>query len=312
MSNLPLHIFIFAADNYQDLVSHCAKSIEKFVNHPLITKNIVSNTAINLPGWRTILDHDFWDLLDPDGINKNIYRINHVKQQIFKMSLDRYVQGMLLVVDAEVLFLRKTTMGFLDKQYLYGNKNRPSSPPHYKFTEELCNIKQQTNFGFITDQMMYSTDTLIEIQKKIEEIHGVSWITVCQRFIDQSSNKINGSLYSFSEFELIANFLLFHYQDRIEIKDINQHSILMPNRQTFEFDELIQMLSARYQQDFISVNIDNKSYSNNNNAWLTFYYSIKDSSWPDCWSESDFKNLPDHVQKECIETFHYTPFNNLS
>ena len=34
--------------------------------------------------------------------------------------------------------------------------------------------------------------------------------------------------------------------------------------------------------------------------WKKIYNKIKDSSWPDCPNFRDFRSLPDHVQKECI------------
>jgi hypothetical protein len=43
--------------------------------------------------------------------------------------------------------------------------------------------------------------------------------------------------------------------------------------------------------------------------WTTFYYNIKDDSWPDCYNEDKFRELPEHIQKECIEVFGYRPRN---
>jgi hypothetical protein len=42
-------------------------------------------------------------------------------------------------------------------------------------------------------------------------------------------------------------------------------------------------------------------------AWAEFYNSIRDPSWPDCNSETDFKTLPQHIQQECCEVFGYEP-----
>jgi hypothetical protein len=41
--------------------------------------------------------------------------------------------------------------------------------------------------------------------------------------------------------------------------------------------------------------------------WINFYYSARDASWPDCFIESDFKNLPPAIQDECINVFGYRP-----
>lgn len=305
MSYPPLHVFIFASENYHSLLPYCAKSVTEFLDHEILTKNIVSNKKISLEGWQCILDHDFWHKIDTTGAYRNIYQISHVRQQIFKMSLDTYVQGMVLIIDAEVLFLRKTMFSTLcGKHKLYATPIAPTEP-HYAFTERLCKIGPQTDLGFITDVMMCSTDTLVEIKTEIEKIHGVPWIHACQMLIDQNTNTLDNS-YAFSEFELIANFLLRYHGDDIDIQPHQHYVIKMMDRQNLDFEELIKMLSSQYPQDYISVNPGHASYDNNNDmAWLTFYYSIKDPSWPDCWNASDFGNLPLHIQQECITTFKY-------
>lgn len=46
---------------------------------------------------------------------------------------------------------------------------------------------------------------------------------------------------------------------------------------------------------------------NINSAWYHFYYRVKDPSWPDCYQERFFDQLPVHVKQECIEVFGYRP-----
>lgn len=45
----------------------------------------------------------------------------------------------------------------------------------------------------------------------------------------------------------------------------------------------------------------------NKSKWLIFYNSIRGQDWPDCENEENFGLLPEQVQKECIEVFHYQP-----
>lgn len=42
-------------------------------------------------------------------------------------------------------------------------------------------------------------------------------------------------------------------------------------------------------------------------AWAEFYNSIKDPTWPNCDSETEFSQLPLHIQQECCEVFGYEP-----
>jgi hypothetical protein len=44
-----------------------------------------------------------------------------------------------------------------------------------------------------------------------------------------------------------------------------------------------------------------------NIKWKKFYAGVRDISWPDCDTENDFINLPEWIQKECIEVFGYKP-----
>jgi hypothetical protein len=42
-------------------------------------------------------------------------------------------------------------------------------------------------------------------------------------------------------------------------------------------------------------------------TWQEFYNQIRDSSWPDCATESEFSLLPEHVQQECQTAYGYVP-----
>jgi hypothetical protein len=45
--------------------------------------------------------------------------------------------------------------------------------------------------------------------------------------------------------------------------------------------------------------------------WVSFYYKIKDSRWPDCFVEESFRFLPAEIQQECIDNFGYKVDLNL-
>lgn len=42
-------------------------------------------------------------------------------------------------------------------------------------------------------------------------------------------------------------------------------------------------------------------------TWAEFYNQIKDPAWPSCDNESDFVDLPEHIQQECQTVFGYVP-----
>lgn len=41
------------------------------------------------------------------------------------------------------------------------------------------------------------------------------------------------------------------------------------------------------------------------NIWMLFYQRVRDPSWPDCWFEDCFDDLPQAIQQECRESFGY-------
>ena len=56
--------------------------------------------------------------------------------------------------------------------------------------------------------------------------------------------------------------------------------------------------------------------NDNKSPFKIFYNNIKGNDWPECETEEEFCNLPDHIKKECIDNFGYIPllkeYNGLS
>ena len=42
-------------------------------------------------------------------------------------------------------------------------------------------------------------------------------------------------------------------------------------------------------------------------TWQEFYDQIRDPTWPNCHTESDFESLPQSIRRECIDVFGYQP-----
>ena len=42
-------------------------------------------------------------------------------------------------------------------------------------------------------------------------------------------------------------------------------------------------------------------------TWQEFYDQIRDPTWPNCHTESDFESLPQSIKRECIDVFGYQP-----
>ena len=71
--------------------------------------------------------------------------------------------------------------------------------------------------------------------------------------------------------------------------------------------ENIQKVIDRYRLDSTATVLAPLYDYMSNSKWKHFYAGVRDISWPDCHTENDFVNLPDWIQKECIEAFGYKP-----
>jgi hypothetical protein len=297
-----IHIFVFCCAEYKDLVDYCIQSIQKYVTDSILSINLVSNLKIQVDGVNLILDQDFWKLLDPDWKHRKLYNANWTKQQIFKLAVDNYVTGNVLIVDAEILFLKPTRWIENEKTNYYTSFS-PRYDPYFALNKKLVGIDRLSQHSFIADTMVFSTKILQSIRTDIETLHQRPWLDVFDTLIiDTPGNAL-------SEFELYGNYVLANYSNLIgKLDGPIQHGIFMNNRQEYPFDVLIEMIKQRSDNNFLSVNINTHSYTKNNTtSWLSFYEQVRDPSWPDCDNEEEFDKLPEHIKEECIGIFGYAP-----
>jgi hypothetical protein len=263
----------------------------------------MSNLKININGANLILDMDFWKAIDPDWKHGALYNVNWIKQQLFKLNVDRYVNGNVLIVDAEVLFL-KPTRWIENNKINYYTSFSPKHQPYFNLSKAAALVDQLSPYSFITDTMVFSTEILQSLRRDIEIIHQQSYLKVFETLI------IGTNEYNLSEFELYGNYVLKKYSDIVNnMFDPIYHVIdIVNDRQSYSFDDLLDLVRQKTKNNFISVNISTRSYSLNSvTSWLGFYDQIKDPTWPDCEKEENFVNLPDHIKKECMEVFGYEP-----
>lgn len=280
-----IHVFVFCCAEYEHLLDDCLHLIKKNVVDDILSINIVSNKTITRNGCTSIKDPDFWQLIDPDFVYRNLYNHNWVKQQILKLSVDRYVTGNVLIVDAEVLFTVPTqwihntgvdmytydfTMGWLD------SNNR--------FMKELLDLDRQIPDTFITESMIFVTDVLQEIKTTIEVKHGKPWLVVLDELLLIGNER--NSNYTISEYELYGNYFYKHYKNLINS---------------------IKKKTLNPADNFVTRVFEETSNFGTKTSWLTFYQQVRGNDWPDCDNESEFNKLPEHIQKECIEQFGYRP-----
>lgn len=283
--NTGLHVFVFCCADYKDIVKDCVASIDSYVTDVILSKNIISPIKIDIDGYNLINDRDFWRLLDPEFKYRNLYNHSWIKQQIFKLNLDKLVTGNALVVDAEVRFQKPIQWCVNDQQHLVFYNHPLEAISAKEFLKQIVNLDSDASKNFITEATIFSTKILKEIQSKIEEMHELPQLSAYQKVVFDNPDALNPLPKLFmSEYVLYHNYLLTYYSEKI--------FKLIKCRPEFFYSKKFSITS---------------NSSDSQTKWLTFYEQIKDSGWPCCEREEDFCLLPAHIQHECINTFGYQP-----
>lgn len=284
--NNGIHVFVFCCADYVDIIDDCIKSIDQYVTDPILSRNIISNTTINVDGYNLIQDRDFWKLLDPDFKYRNLYNHNWVKQQIFKLNLNKIVSGNALVIDAEVRFHKPIQWIENEQQAVfYTDKWNKTQYNSAEFVKQSVGIGTDPDKTFIVEATIFNSEVLTEIQNIIEKLHLCPQLEAYQKIAFNTPSVLAPTLkVFFSEYELYINYLLKFHSNKV--KQLMEH-----------------------KSEFFS-SIEHETTSNSlgsKTKWLTFYEQIRGDSWPNCEYEKDFVQLPAHIQKEIIEVFGYTP-----
>lgn len=302
--NDKLHVVIFCIAEYKELVQYCVESIFKFVKDDIASINVVSNLKFDINDVNFIPDRVFWEKLDPQWEFRDLYNENWIKQQIFKLNVDKFFEGNVLIVDAEVIFLKN--MSWLENGKIkYYTSFSPYYEPYFKLNKEILNLEKKIKYSFITDAMVFSTEVLEHLHRDIMSYYGMPLLAALDKLI------IRNTGFNLSEFELYGHYIMDKFPDVIEI-DNNpvDHLVVLNNRQAYTLDELTNIINKLYPYNrYISVNI---KVGRSHTAWLSFYEQVKDPSWPDCDTEEEFIKLPEHIQNECITQFGYRPKSKTS
>lgn len=279
------------------MLDNCIQSLNDFVGDTIDSIHIVSNRRIDVGNHTLVLDHEFWAHFDPAFDYKNLYKINHIKQQLFKLAVDYIVSGKVLVLDVEVLFIRPMTWISQEQERLH-TSYVPQLQVHFDFMNELAGIDYKHRYSFITDAMVFDTRVLKSLRDDIERRHNKNWIAVINQLIDKHGPVL-------SEYETYGSYMLTRFPTQIYLCAPFKHKIPIPDRS--DYQDLVSKAQQLSDSNYITV-FD--TVGNNETHWLTFYQLIKDPSWPDCDDESNFDLLPDSIKQECIEIFNYVPKRN--
>lgn len=281
-----IHIFLFSCAEYVPYLDECLDSIRTHVTDPILSINIVSNVKIKKDGCTIIEDRDFWNLIDPKFQYKNLYNHSWYKQQFFKLHVDKYVDGNVLIIDGDVLFTGPTKFIHQDTVDIYVTSTWPEATfPYNNFNKFLLDLNFEYNEdeSFVSEVMIFSTEILKNLRDEIEHKHKKSWFDIMSSSLLIAAD-VNSALnpnYRLSEYELYGNYFYKNHKNSI-------NNILRKSPKNF----------ISRPPEFTTKVLS---------KWITFYEQVRDPSWPDCEYEKDFVNLPDHIKKECIEVFGYNP-----
>ena len=298
MADPGIHIIIFCKSEYRNAVSRCVQSVETFVKDIILSRTIVSNRRLEVDGYELVLDHNFWQLFDPDFVHSRLYNINWIKQQLFKLQVDQLVSGNVLILDAEVLFINDTNWMCGNQSTLYTTYS-PHCQAYFDFIKDLVDQTQVNSSSCISDAMIFNTDVLIELRQRIQQLHQQ------QPYLETIDKLVSKHGSSLSEFELYGNYVTEHHPELVgSIVGPNKHRFVIDNWADIEFDTLVETARALAltNNKYITLGVP---VNNAETHWLSFYQLIKDASWPECDNEADFDLLPDEIKKECRDKFGY-------
>jgi hypothetical protein len=95
------------------------------------------------------------------------------------------------------------------------------------------------------------------------------------------------------------NDLIFHEILGVKLWDEEVQKIFNTQVPIFPNKFITEYYIAEVDLTLVSQIIQEK----NNIQCKEWYKSIKDYTWPECYSFEDIKNLPDHILKECVDVF---------
>jgi hypothetical protein len=277
-----LHVVVFCAVDYQHLLADHLLSVDKFVQDKIISKTVISNAPIDTD-CNLVLDKEFWSMIDPGFVYQNVYKHNWLRQQILKLNLDRVLSGNILLSDVEVVYQKPITW-CQGQQYAQFKKNEPPKFTAAEFVETI--LDHRPTVSFLTESMIFSTDILQALRKFVEKKFSTDQVDAYRKIVyDDPDSPTPTHKIFMSEFELYNNYMNKFYPDRV----------------WKQLDYNLRFFVSQYHPEIYTKNKHSQT------QWINFYEQVKDTSWPDCYSEDEFHNLPSHIQQECIVAHGYCP-----
>lgn len=216
----PIDVIIPVHEKDIHMLEPCIHSIKKYLKHPIDNIFIISSSNKNI---KKISDNNRCVFVDENSIIPNFSksdicyfvdnndRSGWLYQQIIKLSADIISdKNHILVMDSDTIFNRPV-------KYIHKGKNIINiSDEHYetyyRVYRQLLNEDVVSKESFVSHTMLFERQVLIELKKKLEQLHHDKWFNVILNNVDYKD--ISG----FSEYETYGNYILNHYPEKIKIE----------------------------------------------------------------------------------------------
>lgn len=248
-----INLVIFTNRFYKDtLLPHCIHSIDRFVQDKISSYTIISEEPYSADSRFTVIrDREFWDLIDPGFKYSKFFDCKHFMQQIMKLSINQILKDNVLIVDADLLFLRPVRFVQDDTFNLYLAKEFDRR--YFASNQYLLGIEKQTQKmqSFISDFSIFNTDILTSMQQSIEQKHNRNWIEIIYNYVEFPSGLTGATI---SEYEMYGNYFLSQNQDTHKYNLIDPIDYAM-----WYFFLVSEFENANWQTDNLINKIKNKT-----------------------------------------------------
>lgn len=288
-----IHLVIFCKSSYKNILPYSSYAAEILIENKIISKTIVTEKYFQYKDYNVLTDSQIWNTIDKNNDYKNLYnfdlpRPGWIKQQILKLSLDYFFDGNILVLDADLIFLKPIKFIENDKYNFYLGYEYDER--YFLMNNILLDLDKQTNKyqSFITDFGIFNSNILKEIRDGIKNKHQRNWLEVIDGYITpvglyENFYKNYKNLYSnfnhknyifttpvLSEYELYGNYFFKKYPNKINniINTVDTKIVIIrvPNYKKYTPQTLIENLNKCTKNYYSCVMFDINVDKNNSNT----------------------------------------------
>jgi hypothetical protein len=227
------------------------------VKDRIISRTIITDEKFKYFDLDIIQDTELWELFDNKFELQRLYRDTWYRQQILKLSVDHIKTGDILVVDADLLFLKPVQ--FVEQQKYNFYMAEEFDVRYFNTIYYLLKIKKQVKESFVSDFSIFNSEILKSLKSEVEKNHKECWLSLLNNMLPNSIVRSYPYKDGFllSEYETYGNFFLSKEKSKLNkfIKPLNYKAWIdlkrpLTSLKQPEFLNLSKKLSNNYYQSF--------------------------------------------------------------